>query len=83
MTTQQKGDLGIKMLVSRYRKQFRIEENTGFYSKNDFEAAEKKFIKFAIRSGWQITPGTTSSASRRPVADPAQDRTPSKTDRQY
>jgi len=61
MTSRQKVDQGIKLLVSRYRKQFRIKENTGFYSKDDFEAAEKKFIRFAIRSGWDPTSSAPKS----------------------
>ena len=64
MTSQQKVDQGIKLLVSRYRKQFRIEENIGFYSKDDFEAAEKKFIRFAIKSGWQMKTDPAFSASK-------------------
>jgi|GEM_PF-5289445 len=64
MTSRQKIDQGIKLLVSRYRKQFRIQENTGFYSKDDFEAAEKKFIRFAIRSGWQMKTDPGCSATK-------------------
>ena len=64
MTSQQKVDQGIKLLVSRYRKLFRIEENTDFYSKDDFDAAEKKFIRFAIRSGWQMQTDPSFSAAK-------------------
>ena len=39
---------GIKRLVKKGREAFRISENLEFYSKNDYKAAEKKFIKLCI-----------------------------------
>ena len=40
-----------KELVRRYRKQFRIPENLDYYSKQDYEAAEHKYVKMCINRG--------------------------------
>jgi hypothetical protein len=41
---------GIELLLQRFRKIFRVPENLNHYSKEDYEVAEKKFIKFSIKN---------------------------------
>ena len=41
----------IKKLVRRYRKKFRIPENLDHYAKEDYEAAEQKYVKMCIMRG--------------------------------
>ena len=45
------GNAGIKQMVNMYRKMFRVRENLEFYSEEDFNAAERKFLKFALLQG--------------------------------
>ena len=42
---------GIELLVEKYRKIFRIPENINHYSEEDFRAAERKFLKWALNGG--------------------------------
>jgi hypothetical protein len=42
---------GIKLLVEKYRKQFRIAENMNHYSEENYKIAERKFLKFALGMG--------------------------------
>lgn len=42
---------GLKMLLKKYKKLFRIPENLYYYSEEDYQLAEKKFIKFALIEG--------------------------------
>jgi hypothetical protein len=42
---------GLKMLLKRYQKIFRIPENLNYYSEKDFRIAEKKFVKHALVEG--------------------------------
>jgi hypothetical protein len=44
----QRKNSGIKLLLKRYRKIFRIPENLNHYSKKDYEIAERKFIKYVL-----------------------------------
>jgi hypothetical protein len=44
-------DVGIQLLLKKYKKLFRIPENLNYYSHKDFRMAEKKFIKYAIGAG--------------------------------
>ena len=46
--TQIRTNEGIRRLVEKGRKAFRISENLDFYSEKDYKAAEKKFIKYCI-----------------------------------
>ncbi len=39
---------GIKMLVEKCRDEFRLPENTDYYTENDYKEAERKFIKFRL-----------------------------------
>ena len=45
---------GIELLVYKYKKRFRIHENLGYYSQEDFRAAERKFLKWALNDGEPI-----------------------------
>ena len=42
---------GIKLLVEKYRKKFRIAENMNHYSEENYKIAERKFLKFALGTG--------------------------------
>jgi len=42
---------GLESLVDRYRMTFRIPENLNYYSKKDFRSAEKKYLRYCIRTG--------------------------------
>jgi hypothetical protein len=44
-------DRGIKLLVRKGRKRFRIKENLRYYLPDDLKKAEKKFIKKCILQG--------------------------------
>ena len=39
-----KDNQGLKRILRQGRKQFRIEENTAYYSQQDFKNAEKRFL---------------------------------------
>jgi hypothetical protein len=41
-------DKGIRLLVQKYRNEFKRPENINFYSDNDYKEAEKKFVKFCL-----------------------------------
>lgn len=42
---------GIVKLIRRYRQAFRISENLNHYSPEDYQAAEKQFVKFCLENG--------------------------------
>ena len=42
------GDQGIRLLIQKYRNEFRCPENLDFYAENDYKEAEKKFVKFCL-----------------------------------
>ena len=42
---------GIKKLTQKYRTLFRVPENLNHYSKQDFNIAERKFLKHALEDG--------------------------------
>jgi hypothetical protein len=42
---------GIRLLIDRYKKKFRISENLKYYSREDYQSAEKKFLKYALQKG--------------------------------
>lgn len=42
---------GIQALVEKYREMFRIPENLEHYSEEDYQNAERKFLKYALFSG--------------------------------
>ena len=39
---------GIRLLIQKYRNEFRRPENIDYYIKNDFKQAEKKFVKLCL-----------------------------------
>jgi hypothetical protein len=51
MQELEKGNAGIKQMISMYRKMFRVRENLDFYSEKDFIAAERKFVKYVLTYG--------------------------------
>lgn len=44
-------DDGLKLLLKKYRKIFRIPENLDYYSEKDYQMAERKFLKYALVQG--------------------------------
>ena len=48
MENRSKTNIGIKNLRRMYREIFRVPENLNHYSKDDYENAEKLFIKHAL-----------------------------------
>jgi hypothetical protein len=44
-------DVGIQLLLKKYKSIFRIPENLNYYSERDYRMAEKKFIKYELRTG--------------------------------
>lgn len=42
---------GIRRLIRKYRRKFRIPENLNHYSEEDFAEAEKRFVKLCLREG--------------------------------
>lgn len=42
---------GLECLVKHLRTEFRIPENLNHYSKEDFRAAERKYIEYCIDFG--------------------------------
>lgn len=44
-------NIGIQLLLKKYRTLFQIPENLNYYSRTDFKIAEKKFLKFALMEG--------------------------------
>jgi hypothetical protein len=51
MENSKKENNGIKLLIRRYREQFRIPENLNHYSREDFQAAEQKYVKMCVLKG--------------------------------
>jgi hypothetical protein len=49
MNKNPKENRGMKKLLKHYKKIFRIPENLDYYSRRDYEIAEKKFLKYALR----------------------------------
>ena len=63
MKNEFSANAGIKLLVKEYRKIFRIHENLNHYSEQDYQAAERKFLKYALDAGH---PGIQSLALKTP-----------------
>jgi hypothetical protein len=51
MKKSSKKNVGLKLLIDKYRKAFRIPENIDYYSDKDYQIAEKKFIKHFLSKG--------------------------------
>jgi hypothetical protein len=41
---------GMKLLLQRYKRLFGVPENINHYSKQDYEIAEKKFLRYSLRN---------------------------------
>jgi len=48
MKRDAKENVGIQLLLKKYRDIFRIPENLKHYSETNYKIAEKKFIKYAL-----------------------------------
>ena len=48
MKDKQSEDDGMRLLLKRYRKIFRIPENLDYYSRPDYKDAERKFVKYML-----------------------------------
>ena len=42
---------GAKLLVKKFKNSFRIPENLNHYSKEDYQRAEKKYLRFCLTTG--------------------------------
>lgn len=42
---------GIGRLVEKYRRQFRIPENYEYYSEDDYQLAERQYLRFCLKRG--------------------------------
>jgi hypothetical protein len=42
---------GAKLLVKKFKNNFRIPENINYYSKEDYQRAEKKYLRFCLTTG--------------------------------
>ncbi|UCF92330.1 MAG: hypothetical protein JSW39_29370 [Desulfobacterales bacterium] len=51
MNDNSKEKTGIQLLIEESKKKFRISENLDYYSKEDYQIAERKFLKFCILNG--------------------------------
>ncbi len=49
MANNSKEDKGIRLLIQKFRNEFKRRENINFYSEDDFKEAEKKFVKFCLK----------------------------------
>ena len=61
MANLSNADKGIRLLIQKYRNEFKVPENIYFYSENDYKEAEKKFVKFCLT-------GNTKSDTNRVFA---------------
>jgi hypothetical protein len=48
MKHNNRSNVGMELLVQRYKKKFEIEENINYYSYEDFIQAERKYLKFVL-----------------------------------
>ena len=42
---------GLKLLLDKLRREFRIAENLNHYSEENYKIAERKYLKFALSTG--------------------------------
>lgn len=62
MKKNMNGGDGLQRLIDKLRKEFRIPENVNFYSDEDFLAAERKFLKYALLNGDALVTGPAEGA---------------------
>ena len=43
--------MGLKLLIKEYKDQFKISENLNYYSRIDYQEAEKRYVKYCLRNG--------------------------------
>lgn len=48
MKTELEKTSGLKSLINKYRKLFRIPENLNHYSEEEYKVAERKFLKLSL-----------------------------------
>jgi hypothetical protein len=51
MNTNHQDNSGVKLLVNKLRGQFKIAENINYYSEENYKIAERKYLKYALRTG--------------------------------
>ncbi|MGA9535781.1 MAG: hypothetical protein WBR24_07715 [Desulfobacterales bacterium] len=51
MDSDGRAEEGIKQLVQKYKREFRIPENLNHYAVEDYRAAEKQFVRFCLKNG--------------------------------
>ena len=51
MKSDSRNTIGIQLILNKYRKIFRTPENLDYYTKEDFKAAERKFLKWVLAEG--------------------------------
>ena len=55
---------GIELLINKYKNIFRIPENVNHYSENDFQIAERKFLKYVLFDGADRFTNNSESADQ-------------------
>ncbi len=43
---------GIKLLIREFKRRFRIPENLNYYSEENYQDAEKQFVRFCLHEGY-------------------------------
>ncbi len=51
MANQHTGDRGMRQLLQKYVREFRIPENLHYYAPDDLTRAQKKFVKLRLTRG--------------------------------
>lgn len=51
MDIKTKHHSGLVKVIQQYKRKFRIPENLNYYSKKDYRAAERKFLKYIMSKG--------------------------------
>lgn len=51
---------GLRRLIEKHRRMFRIPENVNFYSAEDYLAAERKYLKAVLRYGDAMSAGASA-----------------------
>ena len=44
-------NVGLKLILRKYKNAFRIPENLNHYTEKDFREAERKFLKYSLAAG--------------------------------
>ena len=48
MGSHKNKNIGMELLIQRYRDKFEIDENINYYSFKDFLKAERKYLKYML-----------------------------------